>query len=232
MSLLQIFIGDIRPLPESGRPTGIYKQPLTAPMALGTEGFAGDHQADRRVHGGPQKAVHFYPAVHYARLAARFPEAAARLVPGSLGENLSSDAFDEENVRIGECFALGTARLQVCQPRNPCWKIDERFGCDGMAEFIAREGLNGWYFSVVESGQAGPGDVLQRLPGDYRGPTLADALRLCRTHRPPLAALVALTETPGIAAQWRDKLCQRLAWLRQHDDEAVPQPFHVKPADQ
>ena len=54
---------------------------------------------DRRVHGGPEKAVHLYPAAHYARLAARFPEAAGELLPGSLGENISSPSLDETQVR-------------------------------------------------------------------------------------------------------------------------------------
>src|SRR5574343_1304600 len=83
MANISLFIGGIRPLPESGRPTGMYKQPANCPLELGPEGFVGDQQADRRVHGGPDKAVHLYPARHYARLAARFPEAGALLVAGS-----------------------------------------------------------------------------------------------------------------------------------------------------
>ena len=69
MARITLFTGSIRPLPDSGRPTGMYKTPVTAPIALGIEGFSGDQQADRRVHGGPDKAVHLYPARHYARLA-------------------------------------------------------------------------------------------------------------------------------------------------------------------
>ena len=76
MAHVSLFIGGIRPLPESGRPTGMYKQPATGPLELGSDGFVGDEQADRRVHGGPEKAVHLYPARHYTQLAERFPEAA------------------------------------------------------------------------------------------------------------------------------------------------------------
>ena len=71
MARITLFTGGIQPLPESGRPTGMYKTRVDVPIALGPEGFAGDQQADRRVHGGPEKAVHLYPARHYARLAAR-----------------------------------------------------------------------------------------------------------------------------------------------------------------
>ena len=80
MAHVSLFIGGIRPLPESGRPTGMYKQPATGPLELGSDGFVGDEQADRRVHGGPEKAVHLYPARHYTQLAERFPEAAPLLV--------------------------------------------------------------------------------------------------------------------------------------------------------
>ncbi|HLO64027.1 MAG TPA: MOSC domain-containing protein, partial [Azonexus sp.] len=110
MAKISLFIGGIRPLPESGRPTGIYKQPANGPLQLGHEGFVGDLQADRRVHGGPDKAVHLYPAAHYAKLAARFPDAADQLVVGSIGENISTPDLDENDVRLGDIWRLGTAR--------------------------------------------------------------------------------------------------------------------------
>lgn len=214
MAHISLFIGGIRPLPESGRPTGIYKQPVSQTLNIGVEGFAGDHQADRRVHGGPEKAVHLYPAHHYARLAERFPEAAAQLLPGSMGENISTPDLDEGTVRIGEIWQLGGARLQVCQPRSPCWKIDERFASEGMAAFIAEQRLTGWYLRVVTPGQAAPSDPLI-LETPAAGPTLAEAMQLWQAHRPPLADLEKLAATPGIASQWKQKIEERVRWLAQ-----------------
>ncbi|WP_298396442.1 MOSC domain-containing protein [uncultured Azonexus sp.] len=230
MAQISLFVGSIRLLPESGRPTGIYKQPATGPLALGPEGFLADSQADRRVHGGPEKAVHLYPAAHYARLAARFPEIAGQLVPGSLGENLSTAELDESSVRIGDIWQLGDARLQVCQPRNPCWKIDERFATEGMAQFIAEQRLTGWYWRVLTPGTVAPGDTL-RLEQTGSGPTLAAAMLLWQDHRPAIDELERLAATPGIAEHWRQKIEQRLAWLRRSPDTpaAAPATFHVKP---
>ncbi len=216
MAHISLFVGDIRPLPESGRPSGIYKQPVHSALELGSEGFVGDRQADRRVHGGPEKAVHLYPSRHYARLAARFPEAAAQLVPGSLGENIATADLDESDVSIGDIYHLGTARLQVCQPRNPCWKIDERFASDGMALFIAEERLTGWYWRVLTPGRVAPGDELDLEEAAGNSLSLAAALHLCQMHRPPLAELAALAAAPGIATGWRQKIETRLAWLRQN----------------
>jgi MOSC domain-containing protein YiiM len=231
MAQVTLFIGGIRPLPESGRPTGIYKQLVTTPLALGREGFVGDHQADRRVHGGPDKAVHLYPAAHYARLAARFPEAADQLVIGSLGENISTAELDENDVRIGDIWQLGGARLQVCQPRNPCWKIDERFAVEGMAAFIAEQRLTGWYWRVLSPGPVAPGDRLECEQSTPDSPTLAEAMRCWQAHRPPLADLERLAASPGIAENWKQKIVTRINWLRNNPDLTPPTPaaFHVKP---
>ncbi|MBI3531493.1 MAG: MOSC domain-containing protein [Burkholderiales bacterium] len=159
MIQVAIFTGGIQPLPTSGRPTGMFKTPVAGPVELTVEGFVGDQQADRRVHGGPDKAVHLYPARHYASLAASFPEIAAALVPGALGENLSAADIDERDVRIGDIWQLGTARLQVSQPRSPCWKIDERLACEGVAAWIARNHLTGWYLRVTQAGTVSPGST-------------------------------------------------------------------------
>lgn len=231
MASTSLFTGAIRPLPESGRPTGMFKQPVGAPLFLGPEGFAGDQQADRRVHGGPEKAVHLYPAAHYARLAEKFPEAAGKLRPGSLGENISSTTLDETRVRVGDVFRLGAAQLQLCQPRSPCWKIDDRFGVDGMAAFIAEQRLTGWYFRVVQPGEVAPDANLELLEPAADALTLADAMLLWQDHRPPLDALRRLAATPGIASGWQRKIVDRTSWLEKQPDAAAPPAgaFHVKP---
>lgn len=234
MAQVSLFIGGIRPLPESARPTGMYKQPAVGPLELGPEGFVGDEQADRRVHGGPEKAVHLYPARHYAKLAERFPEATPQLVIGSLGENISTAELDETDVRIGDIWRLGNAELQVCQPRNPCWKIDERFASDGMAAFIAEHRLTGWYWRVVTPGRVAPGDRLDLLHAAEGSFTLAEAMLCWQAHRPALADLEKLAATPGIAKNWQQKITARVEWLRKNPEKTSPAPtaFHVKPDNQ
>lgn len=214
MARVLIFVGGITLLPESGRPTGMYKLPVRDVIELGHTGFAGDQQADLRVHGGLEKAVHLYPARHYAKLAARFPDAARNLVPGSLGENLSCDELDERDVRIGDIWQLGEARLQVCQPRNPCWKIDERFASQGMAAFIDDTCLTGWYWRVLHPGRVTPSDTLDLLTPAEDALTLHAAMALWRQHRPPLQALEHLANTPGVASGWRDEIERRLTYLK------------------
>ena len=214
MTTVSLFIGQVQALPVSGRPTAMYKTPVQDPIELGVEGLIGDQHADLRVHGGPEKAVHLYPSTHYAKLAAQFGDAAPLLVPGSMGENLATADLDERDVRLGDVWQLGSALIQVCQPRNPCWKIDERFGCDGMALFIDQHLLTGWYWRVLQTGVVNPTDTLVLHQAASQATTLHQAMMLWREHRPDLDALSLLAETPGIAKVWQDKIRQRVSYLK------------------
>lgn len=208
-----LFLGGIRPLPPENRPTGIFKHELLMPAWLGSAGLAGDAQADRRVHGGPDKALHQFPQAHYARLAECFPEARELLLPGSIGENLSVPGWDETNVCIGDRFRLGDGIIEVSQPRSPCWKIDNRYGVEGMARWIEETGSVGWYFRVIEQGSVEPGcvfDLIDRPAGDV---TVARLLATWRAHRPAPEALLELAQTPGLSDNWTDKLLKRHASL-------------------
>jgi MOSC domain-containing protein YiiM len=140
--------------PVNGARTAIFKTPVHSRVKIRSKGIVGDHQADHRVHGGPEKAVHQYAALNYSKLAARFPEIAAAFVPGSIGENLSASGIDESSVAIGDIFALGSAHLQLCQPRSPCGKIDTRYGLAGVAKYISDCCYQGWYYRVLEAGRS------------------------------------------------------------------------------
>ena len=214
-----VYIGGIVPLPPEGQATGIFKHPAAGPVRLTRQGLVGDAQADRRVHGGPDKALHHYAAENYPRLAAAFPAQAAQLVPGSIGENLSTRGWTEESVCIGDVFRVGGARVQVSQPRSPCWKIDHKFAAAGMSRFIAEAGITGWYYRVVEEGELAPGDPFELLERPAPAATLARLWRTGLMHRPDEAELAALAATPGLAAGWVRKLEERAEWLRRHGRE-------------
>jgi MOSC domain-containing protein YiiM len=208
-----LFAGQIAQLAGDSRSSAIVKTLVSGRCLLSTAGLAGDTQADRRAHGGGGKALHQYPAEHYARLAAAFPEA-QHLVPGGLGENLSTRGLTEEDVCIGDVFRLGDARIQVSQPRTPCWKIDHRTACDGVSAFIAEHGLAGWYYRVLQAGEVGAGDQLEHLERPADAVTLAEFWRVIRTPRPAIDALLRLAYASGLDAQWTGKLTQRTQWLR------------------
>ncbi len=217
-SIATLFIGGIRPLPPDNRPTGIFKSEIVVPAWVGKEGLIGDAQADRRVHGGPDKALHQYPVAHYARLATAFPEARDQLIRGSIGENLSVPGCDESNICIGDTFRLGDSVIQVSQPRSPCWKIDHRYRIEGMAQFIDSEGITGWYFRVLEEGSVEPGCSFELIDRMTPGVTVQALLATWHQHRPNPHQLERLAATPGLSENWIKKLLDRSARLKTMND--------------
>ncbi len=196
-----------------GERSAILKQPL--PHAVISQlGIVGDAQADRRFHGGPDKALHQFPQTSYARIVERYPELAGLAIPGSIGENFSCPDLNEHRVCIGDRWRLGTAEIEITQPRNPCTKIDSRYQCPGLATFIAREHLQGWYWRVVQEGEVRPGDALTLIARPNPAITLARFLTVTAEHRPDVADLEALASATGLAADWRQRLLQRCAFLR------------------
>ncbi len=211
-----VYIGGISPLPPEGHPTGIFKQAAAGPVRLGTEGLAGDAQADRRVHGGPWKALHHYAAENYARLAAAFPDRAALFVPGSFGENVSTRGWDEDSVCVGDVFRIGAATVQVSQPRQPCWKLNHKFGEDGLMRHVAEHCVGGWYYRVLEGGEIAAGNEFVLIDRNPAPVSLRKLWFTFRAHRPDPDQLARLRETPGLSPNWVQKLGERIAWLRQN----------------
>jgi MOSC domain-containing protein YiiM len=207
-----IYVGKLSVLGPEGQLTGIFKRPVAGAQVT-TDGIAGDHQADRRVHGGPEKALHHYAAENYAVLAARYPALAALLVPGNLGENLSTRGWTEDNVHLGDEFRIGTVRVQVSQPRSPCWKINHRFGVEGLSRLIAEAGVVGWYYRVLAPGTIAVCDAFE-LVGREPDPVAIRAFwAIVTSDRPSAGDLARLQRIAALNPQWKARLAQRQAWL-------------------
>ena len=212
-----IFTGRVGFLPGESRGSAIAKEALAGHCIIGPGGIAGDEHADMRAHGDADKAVHLFPREHYDALARAFPEA-RHLVPGGLGDNLSTLGITEETAFIGDIFALGTARLQIAQPRTPCWKIDARCGVEGVAAHVAEHGIAGWYFRVLTPGGCAAGDALIHTERPSGAISLAYFHRSLRARRPALEILDRLANAPGLAAEWVGKIRDRMEWLQKNGD--------------
>ncbi len=211
-----IFTGRVGFLPGESRASAIAKEPASRGV-IGSEGLVGDEHADPRAHGGPEKALHLFPVEHHEALALAFPEA-RHLTPGGLGENLSTRGITENEAHIGDIFALGTARLQITQPRTPCWKIDARCGVEGVAAHVAEHGIAGWYFRVLASGECVAGDALIHLQRPEGAVSLARFNRSLRGARPSLQVLDRLASAPGLSPDWVRKIRSRIEWLMKNGD--------------
>lgn len=209
----QIFTGRVKLMLPDGEPSGIFKSAVDGPQHLGTNGLEGDEQADLRYHGGPEKALHQYPAEHYALLAQEWPQCASLLKPGVLGENISTLGMTEHDVCIGDVFGMGEARIQLSQPRSPCWKIDRRLRVDGASRFVEAAGVTGWYYRVLDEGRLCAGDEIVLLERPNPWLTLVHYWDTVMAHRPDPVALRQIAAAAGLATDKAQRWLERAAWL-------------------
>jgi MOSC domain-containing protein YiiM len=186
--------------------TSIFKSPVEERVPVIRHNIAGDRQSDHRVHGGPYKAVYGYPVEHYRYWSEQLPE--MHLPHGMFGENLTTEGLQEEEIYIGDQFRVGSAVLQVTQPRMPCFKLGIRFGRSDIVKRFWQSGRSGFYFSVVAEGDLAAGDRIEMLA---RGPeeiSVADVVRLYRgdEHRPELLDRALRAPLPG---SWKEELRER-----------------------
>ena len=210
----EVFVGKVRLLSIEGERSGIVKSPAAGPVMLTPTGLEGDEQADLRHHGGLEKALHHYPVEHYGVLAAEWPQCAAALGAGFLGENISTHGLDEHVLCIGDVLRIGAARVQVSQTRSPCWKIDLRLQVEGASRFVEAAGITGWYYRVLQPGRIAAGDTIELLERPNPWLTLADYWDVVTAHRPDAGLLARIAAAPGLAADKAARWHERAAWLR------------------
>jgi len=205
----ELFAGQIAPLGKRAAPSSIAKTSIAGPWQISAIGLVGDMQADRKNHGGPEKALHHYAYEHYSIWAAEIPDAGRRLsLAPAFGENISTTGLTEADVCIGDIFRLGEAVLQVSQGRQPCWKLNEWFDVPDMARRVQTSGRTGWYYRVLEEGEVLPGATLTRLERDYPDWPLSRLSTLLYRDTQNYDALAEMAVLSPLADNWRT-LAQR-----------------------
>ena len=164
--------GKARAYTRPGTSSAIDKRPLAGAVHIGELGLEGDEQGDLRVHGGVDKAVHQYAFDHYTAWRQDLGVLPLLQAPGAFGENISTRGLTEADVCLGDRFVLGDALLEVSQGRQPCWKLNDRFGVADMARRVQATGRTGWYYRVLRPGTARAGDVLVLIERPHPGWTL------------------------------------------------------------
>ncbi len=161
--LISVNTGTPRSVDDGGRKvrTSIWKSPRDGRVLVKTLNLEGDKQSDLRVHGGAKKAVYVYPSEHYEFWRGELP--GFELPWGAFGENLTTAGLLEDDVRIGDLIAIGSAEFQVTQSRQPCFKLGIRFGREDMIKRFIDSDRSGFYVSVVREGDVGAGDSIAIL---------------------------------------------------------------------
>ncbi len=147
----------------NGKQSGIANRPVEGAVEIGMRGIAGDVQVNRKHHGYPAMALHHFPHENYAWLEHHFGPLPRLAGPGSMGENVSTSGLTEHDVYIGDRFRLGSALIEVTQPRQPCATIEGHLGAKGIVKGLVAAARTGWFYRVIETGTAQAGDTLERV---------------------------------------------------------------------
>ncbi|WP_375434153.1 MOSC domain-containing protein [uncultured Hymenobacter sp.] len=189
--------------------TSIFKHPTSEPVQVYAEHLAGDGQADLRVHGGPNKAVYAYPQEHNAYWQNHLP--AEKLGPGAFGENLTTVGLLEKDVRIGDCYQIGSAILMAIQPRRPCFKLGIRLQDDSMVQRFEQARRSGIYFRVQQEGVVRVGDSIILVQPSAHNVTVQDIADNLTTGPKDLNKIQEILELPYLSPSWRERFTQMLA---------------------
>ncbi len=206
-SLLSVNVGRPRPIPYRGKQvmTGIFKEPVAGRVAARGTGLEGDEQANPKVHGGFDKAVYAYAREDYEWWEEELSRA---LEPGTFGENLTTLGLDLNGALVGERWRVGSALLEVSEPRFPCFKLGHRMGTQRFVKRFAAARRTGTYLRIIEEGDLGAGDAIEVASRPEHGVTIglfADA-RLGDPDR-----MVELLAAEQLSAEWRTEIEERQA---------------------
>ncbi|MBB6052887.1 MOSC domain-containing protein [Armatimonas rosea] len=188
--------------------TAIYREPVVGPVALGLRGLDGDKVADTKHHGSKDQAVCVHPLAHHTHWSAVY---GVVLSPGAVGENWTLIGDDETTVCIGDIYTVGTAQVQVSQPRFPCSKQERKLGLKGFLKAVMATGKSGWYLRVLTPGTVQAGDVLTLESRSEHGLTVDDANRALLGETLDTELIERLLAVPELAAVWKRGLRRRLS---------------------
>jgi MOSC domain-containing protein YiiM len=212
MKIVSLNVGIPREVLWHGQPvtTGIFKSPTSERIRLRTLNLDGDRQADLTVHGGEHKAVYCYPVEHYTYWQKKLP---GRDLPlGVFGENFTTKGMLEQDVHLGDRFAINDAEVVVTQPRLPCYKLGIRFQADDMVKKFLASRRVGFYVAVTRQGSVAAGDEMIPVMQNASAISIADFLRLFLTKSfsdADRASLKELYALPSVPLDWKQYFRER-----------------------
>lgn len=205
-----VLTGKVKPYTRPDTYSAIGKQVVDTAVTVSEEGLEGDEQGDLRVHGGLDKAVHFYPMEHYAYWQSVLGEGHIPAIPGAFGENLSTEGITEQTICLDDRLKIGSVVLEITQGRQPCWELNDRFGIPDMALRVQQSLYTGWYARIIQPGLVTAGDnitLLARPCPDWPIARIMEALYHSGADAPVLEEMLQLP----LVASWQRLIGQRIA---------------------
>ena len=184
--------------------TGIYKYPTKEGIYLNKEEVKGDEVSDRKHHGGIFKACYLFSEDHYAYWQNLYPNLDFNY--GIFGENLTVKGLDETKISVGDIYKIGTALVQVTQPREPCFKLGIRFGTQAILKQFIKHARPGTYVRVLEEGLIKPGDKMILVQAATNSLTTTQLFSLLFAKQKDQSQLALIVNNDAIPLKKRQKL--------------------------
>lgn len=203
MKVISVNISKPREIIVNGKSeiTGYYKEAVQGSITLTSEGVLNDTVADKVHHGDADKACYLYSADRYSYWTSRFPVADA--VPGLFGENLTIEGLDEGELNAGDILQIGTARVQVAQPRQPCYKLGIRFGTQEIVDAFRYDQYSGIYVRVLENGEVQSGDEVRIVHRAANSISIREIYKMLYERTPDKTTLYSFIENEYVSAENR-----------------------------
>ena len=184
--------------------TAIWKQPVAGRVFAARLNLAGDGQADLAGHGGEQRAVMVYQLDSYRYWANHLGR--SDFVHGIFGENLTVDGLADSEVCIGDRYRIGGAIFEVSQPRVTCYRLGLRLDYPEMPALVVSQRRPGFYFRVIEEGEIGAGDSIEKIADGPERISVAEIDALLYSADHPIEALRRATRIPALSPGWQRSL--------------------------
>ena len=188
--------------------SAIHKKPVSGRLSLGTEGLTGDQQANRKYHGGPDKAVCCFCAEHYADLR-KFVGAGDEFGWGAFGENFTVEGMTESEVCLGDSYGVGSAIVQVSQPRQPCVNLVHKWGNPELPLQMTTQNQTGYYLRVLQTGEISAGETLELRERPYPDLTIAVLNDAKYRKIGGIELFRRLSTIPELEKSWREGFAKR-----------------------
>lgn len=185
--------------------TGIDKRAVAHRVRIFDDHVDGDRVIDRKHHGGEYKAVYAY-----AHEDAQWWEQQIQrpLSPGAFGENFTTEGIDLSTALIGEQWRIGTAVVQVTEPRIACRVFAGFWDRPNLIKEFSDAGRSGTYLKIVVEGEIGAGDDIEIVHRPAHAVTVG-MLNAARLNDAPVSS--AWLDVPELSPKWRDWIEKKLS---------------------
>jgi ferredoxin-NADP reductase/MOSC domain-containing protein YiiM/ferredoxin len=181
--------------------TGVFKDPVTGPRRIGRLNIDGDGQGDLAGHGGEMRAVFVYQLASYRYWERELGR--HDFVYGQFGENFTVEGLGDDEVCIGDRYRIGSATFEVSQPRVTCYRVGIRMNDPRIPALLVSHRRPGFYFRVLEEGEAQAGDDIIKLSSGPEQMTVADVDALLYLPGHTRQGLLRALRVPALSPGWQ-----------------------------